>query len=165
MGDQDIRDLSRLQLLYQLFFLRRYAYAKLVYESVLHGGSPTLWKGLYDRPAGDPMAVYRDVFSTAYAVPMDETDALRFRTDVDDTFYSADYARSFALAHLMHEGLRGQVRARLVREPRVRAPHQVAGRRGEQAGCRGHRQGVRDPVRPATGGGADPRLVAETARP
>ncbi len=104
MGDQDIRDLSRLQLLYQLYYLRRYAYAKLVYESVLHGGSPTLWKGLYDRPTGDPMAVYRDVFSTAYAVPMDETDALRFRTDVDDTFYSVDYARSFALAHLDARG-------------------------------------------------------------
>jgi hypothetical protein len=108
MSDQDIRDLSRLQVLYQLYYLRRYAYAKLVYESVLHGGSPTLWKGLYDRPTGDPMAVYRDVFSTAYGVPMNETDALRFRTDVDDTFYSADYARSFALAHLMQEGMRAR---------------------------------------------------------
>jgi len=109
MSDQDIRDLSRLQLLSQLYYLRRYAYAKLVYESVLHGGSPTLWKGLYDRPTGDPMEVYRDVFSTAYGVPMDDNDALRFRTDVDDTFYSADYARSFALAHLIHEGMRSQL--------------------------------------------------------
>ncbi|HUM11230.1 MAG TPA: hypothetical protein VLT82_09810 [Myxococcaceae bacterium] len=108
MSDQDIRDLSRLQLLYQLYYLRRYAYAKLVYESVLHGGSPGLWKGLYDRPTSDPMAVYRDVFSTAYAVPMDESDALRFRTDVDDTFYSVDYARAFALAHLIHEGMRSR---------------------------------------------------------
>jgi len=108
MSDQDIRDLSRLQLLYQLYYLRRYAYAKLVYESVLHGGSPALWKGLYDRPTADPMAVYRDVFSTAYAVPMDESDALRFRTDVDDTFYSVDYARAFALAHLIHEGMRSK---------------------------------------------------------
>lgn len=109
MSDQDIRDLSRLQLLYQLYYLRRYAYAKLVYESVLHGGSPALWKGLYDRPTGDPMAVYRDVFSTAYAVPMEESDALRFRTDVDDTFYSVDYARAFALAHLMSEGMRSRL--------------------------------------------------------
>jgi len=108
MTDQEIREVARLQLLYQLYYLRRYAYAKLVYESVLHGGSPALWKGLYDRPTTDPMAVYRDVFSTAYAVPMDETDALRFRTDVDDTFYSVDYARAFALAHLMHEGMRAR---------------------------------------------------------
>ena len=108
MSDQDIRELSRLQLLYQLYYLRRYAYAKLVYESVLHGGSPSLWKGIYDKPTSDPMTVYRDVFSTAYAVPMDESDALRFRTDVDDTFYSLDYARSFALAHLMSEGLRAK---------------------------------------------------------
>ena len=27
---------------------------------------------------------------------------------MDDTFYSADYARSFALAHLMHEGMRAR---------------------------------------------------------
>jgi hypothetical protein len=108
MSDQDIRDLSRLQLLSQLYYLRRYAYAKLVYESVLHGGAPSLWRGLYDRPTGDPMAVYRDVFSTAYRVPLDENDALRFRTDVDDTFYSADYSRAYALAHLMHEGMRAK---------------------------------------------------------
>ncbi len=106
MSDQEIRELARLQLLYQLYYLRRYAYAKLVYESVLHAGSPSLWKGIYDRPTTDPMAVYREVFSNAYAVPLDESDALRFRTDVDDTFYSLDYARSFALAHLMSEGLR-----------------------------------------------------------
>ena len=108
MSDQDIRELARLKLLYQLYYLRRYAYAKLVYESVLHGGSPSLWRGLYDGPTSDPMAVYREVFSTAYAVPMDESDALRFRTDVDDTFYSLDYARSFALAHLMSEGMRAK---------------------------------------------------------
>src|SRR5215831_13911576 len=60
MSDQDIRDLARLQLLYQLYYLRRYAYAKLVYESVLHGGSPSLWKGLYEGPTNDPMAVYRN---------------------------------------------------------------------------------------------------------
>jgi hypothetical protein len=108
MSDQDIRELSRLQVLYQLYYLRRYAYAKLVYESVLHGGSPSLWKGIYDRPTSDPMTVYRELFSTAYAVPMEESDALRFRTDVDDTFYSLDYARSFALAHLVSEGLRAR---------------------------------------------------------
>ena len=108
MSDQDIRELSRLQLLSQLYYLRRYAYAKLVYESVLHAGSPSLWQGLYDRPTSDPMAVYRDIFSTAYAVPLGEDAAMRFRADVDDTFYSVDYARAFALAHLMHEGLRSK---------------------------------------------------------
>lgn len=106
MSDQDIRDIVRLRLFTDLYYLRRYAYAKLVYESVLHGGSPSLWKGIYDKPTTDPKAVYREVFSTAYGIPLSEEDALRFRTDVDDTFYSFDYARSFVLAHLMHEGLR-----------------------------------------------------------
>jgi hypothetical protein len=108
MEEQDVRDLVRLGLFTQLYYLRRYAYAKLVYESVLHGGSPALWRGVYERPTTDPMQVYREVFSTAYGFPLTEEDALRFRTDVDDTFYSVDYARSFALAHLMHEGMRGK---------------------------------------------------------
>ena len=108
MSEADIRDVVRLRLFTDLYYLRRYAYAKLVYESVLHGGSPSLWKGIYDRPTTDPMTVYREVFSTAYGIPLSEEDALRFRTDVDDTFYSFDYARSFALAHLMHEGLRAK---------------------------------------------------------
>lgn len=108
MGEQDMRDLVRLGIFNQLYYLRRYAYAKLVYESVLHGGSPELWKGIYDRPTRDPMLVYREVFSTAYGLPLSEEDALRFRTDVDDTFYSVDYSRAYALAHLMHEGLRAK---------------------------------------------------------
>jgi hypothetical protein len=108
MSEQDMRDLVRLGIFNQLYYLRRYAYAKLVYESVLHGGSPELWKDIYDRPTRDPKQVYREVFSTAYGVPLSGEDALRFRTDVDDTFYSVDYARAYAVAHLMHEGLRAK---------------------------------------------------------
>jgi hypothetical protein len=108
MSEQDMRDLVRLGIFNQLYYLRRYAYAKLVYESVLHGGSPELWKGIYDRPTRDPKQVYRELFSTAYGVPLSEEDALRFRTDVDDTFYSVDYARAYAVANLMHEGFRAK---------------------------------------------------------
>ena len=168
MSDQDIRELSRLQALYQLYYLRRYAYAKLVYEAVLHGGSPSLWKGIYDRPTGDPMAVYRDVFSTAYAVPMEESDALRFRTDVDDTFYSLDYARSFALAHLMSEGMRAKFGADWYGSPEAGKLIKTHRGRGEQDRGRGRGEAVRRPLRPPPGrgtvpeaGGRDRRAVAE----
>jgi hypothetical protein len=106
MTDDDIAELSRVRVFNDFYYLRRYSYAKIVYESVLHGGDPAIWKGLYDRPTADPMEVYRDVFGRAYGFPLGDEDALRFRTDVDDTFYAADYARAFGLADLIHEALR-----------------------------------------------------------
>lgn len=106
MTDAEISELVRLRVFNDLYFLRRYASAKLVYEAVLHAGAPELWKGVYTKPTSDPMAVYRDTFERAYGFPLTEDDALRFRTDVDDTFYAADYSRAFGLAHLAHEGLR-----------------------------------------------------------
>lgn len=106
MSEADISELSRVRVFNDFYYLRRYGYAKLVYESVLHGGDPAIWKGLYDRPTADPMEVYRDAFGRAYGFPLKEDDALRFRTDVDDTLYAADYARAFGLADLIHEALR-----------------------------------------------------------
>jgi hypothetical protein len=94
MSDADIRELSRLRVFNGLFFVRRYAAAKLPYEIALHTGQ----KDLQD--------LYRRLFERAYGFPLTPEDALRFRTDVDDTFYSADYTRAFALANLMHEALR-----------------------------------------------------------
>ena len=109
MTDQDIRELSRLQVLYQLYYLRRYAYAKLVYESVLHGGSPSLWKGIYDRPTSDPMTVYRELFSTRlrrcrWTRPTRSASAPTWTTRSTRPTTRA----SFALAHLIHEGMRAK---------------------------------------------------------
>lgn len=108
MTDADIARMVRLRVFNGLYFLRRYASAKLVYEAVLHNGPPQLWAGVYSKPTNDLKELYRDLFSEAYGFPLSQQDALRFRTDVDDTFYSADYTRAFALAHLMHEGLRAK---------------------------------------------------------
>jgi hypothetical protein len=106
MTDAEIADLSRVRVFNDFYFLRRYGSAKLIYESVLHGGDPAIWKGSYAGATTDPMAVYQAVFSEAYGFALGEEDALRFRTDLDDTFYAADYARAFALANLMNESLR-----------------------------------------------------------
>jgi hypothetical protein len=108
MTDQEIVELSRTRVYNDFYFLRRYGSAKLIYEAVLHGGDPAIWKGSYDKPVTDLMQVYKDAFAEAYGIPLGEEDALRFRTDVDDTFYAADYARAFALANLMSEALRAQ---------------------------------------------------------
>ncbi len=106
MSDAQMRELSRLRVFNDFYYLRRYGSAKLIFESVLHAGEPALWKDTYDKPTADPMAVYQDLFAQAYGFPLAEEDALRFRTDTDDTFYSADYARAFALADVLSEALR-----------------------------------------------------------
>jgi len=106
MTDAEIGQMSRMAVYGDFYFLRRYSYAKIIYEAVLHGGDPSIWAGIYSGPTSDPMAVYQDVFGKAYGFSMGVEDALRFRTDVDDTFYAADYARAFAMADLVQEGFR-----------------------------------------------------------
>ncbi len=108
MSDEQLRELSRLRVYNDFYYLRRYGSAKLIFESVLHGGDPALWKGSYDKPTADPMRVYQDLFAEAYGFPLAEEDALRFLTDTDDTFYSADYARAFSLANLLSEAMRAR---------------------------------------------------------
>ncbi|NNE09955.1 MAG: hypothetical protein HKN20_15450 [Gemmatimonadetes bacterium] len=106
MTDEEIARLVQNRAFWDLYYTRRYAGAKLVYETVLHGGDPAIYEGQYDGNAGDNMQeVYRQLFSKAYGFEMTDEEALRFRTDVDPFFYSADYARSYALAKQMHEGL------------------------------------------------------------
>ena len=106
LTDADITDLSHLRVYNDFYYLRRYGYAKLVYESVLHGADASVWKGVYAKPTGDPMEVYRNAFAEAYGISLTDADALRFRTDVDPLFYAADYARAFLLADVILEGLR-----------------------------------------------------------
>jgi hypothetical protein len=102
------RDLA----LREMMFLRRYAFAKIAYELRLHGRpaeeiAPAL--ALLSAPAQaakSPRELYRQLFSVAYTFELDEEESQLYLTDVDDTFYSADYARAFVLAGMMHEGIR-----------------------------------------------------------
>ena len=106
MSDAEIRALVRVRLFYDLYVLRAYAGARLPFEIVLHGGEPSLYKGVFEMQTGDLQELYRKLFERAYGFPLSPEDALRFRTSATDTFYSADYTRAYALANLMHEGLR-----------------------------------------------------------
>ncbi|MEW6202110.1 MAG: hypothetical protein AB1546_09055, partial [bacterium] len=105
MTDGDIAKLVRNRAFWNIYFIRRYAGAKLLYESVLHGGDTALYKTYYKGQTGDLQEVYRVLFSDAYGFELTPSDALRFRTDVDPFFYSADYSRSFFLAAQIEEAI------------------------------------------------------------
>ena len=59
-----------------------------------------------DQAQASPRELYRQLFSVAYTFELDEDESQLYLTDVDDTFYSADYARAFVLAGMMHESIR-----------------------------------------------------------
>jgi len=140
--------------LIEMYYIRRYAFAKVAYELRLHGRplaeiEPALpLLPAPDRVRGEDDAalreLYRQVFSVAYGFALNADEASRFRVDVDDTFYSADYARAFALAGLMHEAVRRKfgpdwygnpavgrfLREQLFSRGTALSPEEVAGRMG-----------------------------------
>ncbi|MFH1538594.1 MAG: hypothetical protein ABIH66_06520 [bacterium] len=103
--DADIAKLLRNRALWMIYFVRRYAGAKLLYESILHEGDPALYKKYFPGDTSDMQEVYRRLFSDAYGFELTPADALRFRTDVDSSFYSADYSRAFFLSVQFEEGI------------------------------------------------------------
>ncbi len=109
--DADLAAVLRRLALKEMMGLRRYAFAKIAYELRLHGRpaaeiAPAA--ALLSAPgkAGDLRELYRQLFSVAYTFELSEPESQLFRTDVDDTFYAADYSRAFALAGMMHESIR-----------------------------------------------------------
>ncbi len=98
--------LVRSRLAYNLYLARRYGWAKLIYEVALEGGSPKLFSSVYRGQTADRRKLYRTLFQQAYGYKLNEDDADRYLSDVDPFFYSADYARAFMLADILHEHLR-----------------------------------------------------------
>lgn len=105
LSDEDIEEIVRRAVFKNLYFVRRYAGAKLLYESILHGGKPEIYKPFYDGQTEDLQEVYRVIFGDAYGFELTSREALRFRTDVDSFFYSADYSRAYLLAMQLHEAM------------------------------------------------------------
>jgi hypothetical protein len=110
-SDADLAGILRRLALKEMMYLRRYAFAKIAYELRLHGRpaaeiAPAA--ALLSAPdrASDLRELYRQLFSVAYTFELSDPESQLFRTDVDDTFYAADYSRAFALAGMMHEGIR-----------------------------------------------------------
>jgi hypothetical protein len=109
---RDLAAIQRRLALREMNYLRRYAFAKVAYELRLHGRpaseiAPAL--SLLPRPddaAADVRSLYRQLFSVAHAFPLSEDESQAWLSDVDDTFYAADYARAFVLAGMMHDGMR-----------------------------------------------------------
>lgn len=94
--DRALAAILRRTALAEMYFIRRYAFAKVAYELRLHGGAA----------AESLPALYRQLFSAASGIALDGDDAQLFRTDVDDDFSCADYARAFVLAGMLHDALR-----------------------------------------------------------
>jgi len=110
-GNAELAAILRRLALKEMMYLRRYAFAKTAYELRLHGrpaAEIAAATALLPAPSrtSDLRELYRQLFSTAYTFELSEEESQLFRTDVDDTFYSADYSRAFVLAGMMHEGIR-----------------------------------------------------------
>ena len=111
-GNVELAAILRRTALIEMLYLRRYGFAKIAYELRLHGRDLSEIAGalaLLPQPqaaAGDLRELYRQLFSVAYTFELSEEESQRYRSDVDDSFYSADYARAFALAGMMHDGIR-----------------------------------------------------------
>ncbi len=133
LTNQQLAAVLRRTALIEMYYLRRYAFAKTLYELRLHGRPVSeLTAGLALLPAAEKSKVlgegdaalrelYRQAFSVAYGFALTDVEASRFRVDVDDTFYSADYARAFALAGMMHEAVRTKFGADWYGNPKVGA--------------------------------------------
>ena len=106
MTDEDIHRTVQHRVFWNVYFLRRYGHAKLVYETILHGGDEGVRSSVYSGQTEDLQEVYRTLFQDAYGFPLSPQDALRFRTDVDDFFYAADYTRAYGFADMMQEAVR-----------------------------------------------------------
>ena len=111
-SNAELASIERLLALREMEYLRRYAFAKIAYELRLHGRpaeeiAPAL--ALLPDPArasADLRELYRQLFSRAYSFQLRDAESQAYRTDVDETFYAADYARAFVLGGMMHEAVR-----------------------------------------------------------
>jgi hypothetical protein len=72
----------------KLYMVRRYC-GKMLFELELHRGAP------------DPQKIYRDILGGAYGIKLDQNDGVRYLTDIDDFFYSADYLRAWMLEAML----------------------------------------------------------------
>lgn len=105
LTDKDIAKLVRFSIFNDLYFMRRYGGAKLIYESIYHGNDPKWWRGIYSGRTDDKREVYRSLFEKAYGFPMEDVDAERYLTDIDEFLYAIDYVRSFVLATQIDKAL------------------------------------------------------------
>jgi hypothetical protein len=94
---RELAAVLRREALAEMLRVRQSAYAKIAFELELHRGAA-------------PRAALRDSWrrlqAEATGVAFRDPDAARYLSDVDDTFYAADYARAFALAAALGDALR-----------------------------------------------------------
>jgi hypothetical protein len=88
----EIAPLLRFSAFSRIYLMRRYG-AKILYEIHLHAGRK------------NPRDAYRRLLSRAYGIPLTDEDVTAYLSDVDPTFYAADYFRAWLLEALLAEHL------------------------------------------------------------
>jgi hypothetical protein len=106
MRKADQRYVIRHRLAWDMYLYRRYGWAKLIYESSLHGADQQVWQGVFGGDISDRRKLYGKLFSEAYGYTLDPVDTAGYLADVDPFFYAADYARAFMGADMLIEHLR-----------------------------------------------------------
>lgn len=92
MLDEEVRAFLRYRAFLKLYWMRRYA-AKILYEIHFHSGRKK------------PREAYRRLLSDAYCFPLSQEDSAAYLSDIDSTFYSADYFRAWMLEAALAETL------------------------------------------------------------
>ncbi len=105
-SDKDLASVIRHRVAWELYLYRRYGWAKLVYESRLHGAPASLYQEQIQGQTSDLKSLYGKLFSRAYGYELTERDLTSYLADVDPFFYAADYARAFLAADILGEHLR-----------------------------------------------------------
>ena len=109
LSDADAGKIVKLGALRDLFRVRRFNYAKLLYEAgrVDWGGS-SLNDGLDLHSSESRKQVYSDLLGAAYGVPLEPWDEARYLIDSEDDFYFLDYVRAFVIEPQIKSLLRKQ---------------------------------------------------------
>ncbi len=105
-SDRDLASLIRHRVAWELYLYRRYGWAKLIYESRLHGADSAVYRGAVEGDTTDLRALYGRLFSRAYGYELAAKDRASYLSDVDPFLYAADYARAFLAADILGEHLR-----------------------------------------------------------
>jgi len=92
LSEREIAAQLRFSAFSRIYSMRRYA-AKILYEVHLHSGRKR------------PREAYRRLLSRAYGFPLTNEDAMTYLSDVDPTFYAADYFRAWLAEAILTEHL------------------------------------------------------------
>jgi len=106
LTEAEMGRIVRLAALRDLYMVRRYNYAKVIFESARIGGAEEMLGRFGLNSCGVSKGAYALLFGKAYGMDMEEWEAERYLVEAEDDFYAADYARSFIVRPQLARKLR-----------------------------------------------------------